>query len=530
MNELIQRLRQLQQLDLIRPRPGSPELEYNFKHAFTQETIYNSLLHAERRQLHQQVGEALEAIYARAAGSGPDGERHGLEEIVPMLAYHFEKGSDRARALKYLKMAAAHARRAYANKEAENYYSRALALLDAGERRQRWELLAEREQVLDRLGERQQQATALVLMQTLAELVGDDLFLALTHNRRAAYFDRISEYQAAAEAARAGLLAARRSGHGQVEAQSLNLMALAAWRRFDYAEVKKYAGQALDLLKTIGDPATKITSLLHLGRASYRLGQYDTALEFVQAAAAIARQTDNRDSDALAHLILGWIYQRLGQYDAARQHFQNSLDTRRLIGDRYGEATALSHLGWLAYDERDCQPGLDYCRSALEISQAIGDRENEAYALSGMALNYEQHPQPDAERAAALYRQALAIHRDIGATTLAIFDHAGLARLALSQQDHGLARRHIDHVVNWIMNGNAQRFWDPWIIYLSAYQVLTALAETETAQAILAEAHGLLQQRAQEISDETLRRRFLDEVATNRAIQQAWQQTQGPER
>jgi tetratricopeptide (TPR) repeat protein len=438
-----------------------------------------------------------------------------------LLSYHFEKSNNNTCALQYLKIAANHAFNTFANHEAKELYTQVLALFDQNDYGSRWDILAAREQTLDRLGERDQQATDLTIMQTLAELLNDDQRLAMTHNRRAAYFDKISEYQASDEAAGAGLRVARRAQDVRLEAQSLNALALTAWRRFDYRQVQNWASQALDALKIVGDPNTRIISLLHLGRASYRLGQYDTALEYIRAAQALATETDNRSSDALAELILGWIYQRLGSYEKAAQHYQLMLEKRRLIGDRYGEATALSHLGWVAADQKIYNEGLAYCQQALDISQAITDRENEAYALSGLGLNYELSGNPAA--AGQNYEAALDIHRQIGATTLAIFDQAGLARLALTQEKVDVAREYITAVAEWILAGNAQQFWDPWILYLSAYRVLTALQETETARQILEEAHTILHQRASEISDERLQHHFREMVETNREIEAAWQ-------
>jgi len=515
MTQLTDYLNKLERLDLIARQKLEPELEYAFRHVFTQESVYDSLLLSDRRQLHQNIGEVLEAALAGELDEG---------EGPLLLAYHFEQSGDKVRALKYLRQAAANAVRRYANQEARSLYSRALALLDPSDYAGRWELLAGLEKILDRLGEREQQADLLTQMQTLAQLLQDDIRLARTHNRRAAYFDKISEYQASAEAAEAGLRLARRSGNEHLQAQSLNSLALAAWRRFDYSEVQKWALQALEALKVVGDPVTRIASLFHLGKAGYRLGQYDLALHYIQAARELAREMDNREGEATSHLILGWIYQRLGDYQQAAIHYQAVLDIRRAIGDRYGEATALSHLGWLAYDRREAQTGLDYCQKALDISYSISDRENEAYALSGMGLNYEQLGQLD--MAAASYRAALAIHQSIGAATLAVFDQAGLARIALAQGKLDSAGAYIEPVVAWVQAGNAQKFWDPWIIYRSGYQVLTAIGDTANARAILAEAHILLHQRAAQISDPHLRDCFLTLVPVNREIIEAWQKLQ----
>lgn len=521
MTNLTQHLQTLEKSDLITPQMSEADLEYMFKHVFTQESVYQSLLRTDRRQLHQQVGETLETIFAPALRGEPQPDTPA--DLPLLLAYHFDISGDIERALKYLKMAAAEAVAAYANQEAIELYNRALALLDNQDYANRWDLLAARETVLDRLGERDRQATHLTLMQTLAELLADDTRLAVTHNRRAAYFDKISEYQAAAEAAEVGLRVARRSGNRRLEAESLNRLARAAWRRFDYLAVQKWANEALEALKMVGEPATKTASLLHLGRASYRLGQYDMALEYIRAALDFTRYTDDKESAAVADLILGWIYQRLGDYGAAAQCYQATLEKRRVIGDRYGEATALSHLGWLASDEYCSSEGLHFCLEALDISQTIGDRENEAYALTGLGLNHEQLG--NLEIAQANYQEALAIHQEIGATTLAIFDQAGLARMALAQGAEAAARPHIDAIAEWILGGNAQQFWDPWSIYLWAYQGLTALGERETAEKILDEAHMLLHQRATAISDEKLRQCFFEKVAVNQEIERAWYQT-----
>ncbi len=501
----------LEQQDVIKRRAEGTELLYAFNHVFTQESVYQSLLRSDRTRLHQEVGEAIEVV------------RQGhLSDQASLLAYHFEQSPQREKAVEYLTMAAENAVQAYANQEAKIFFTRAVALVDRSKYAQRWDLLMQREQVVDRLGDRDQQATDLTVMQTLAELMEDERRLAQTHNRRAAYFDKISEYQAADEAAGAGLRVAQRISDARLEAQSLNALALAAWRRFDYRKVQKWASQALDALKIIGDPATRIAALLHLGKASYRLGQYDTALKYIMAAQDVANETDNRDSDALADLILGWIYQRLGVFEQSEVHYRLMLTKRGEIGDRYGEATAVSHLGWLAADQQQYEQGLELCQQAIEMSQAIADRENESYALSGLALNYELLGNLD--EAIPLYDTALEIHQQIGATTLAIFDQAGLARIALAQKDFDKAREHATSISDWILAGKAQQFWDPWIIYRSACDVLSALGEMETAHTIVTEAYTILQERAKEISDETLRNHFLN-VETNQAISAAWRRT-----
>lgn len=78
--------------------------QYSFVHTFYPELIRQRLPAVRRAALHTSIGRRLEKGY---------GEQ--VKEIASLLAYHFKNGSDFARAIKYLQLAAvgASSRRAY---------------------------------------------------------------------------------------------------------------------------------------------------------------------------------------------------------------------------------------------------------------------------------------------------------------------------------------------------------------------------------------------------------------------------------
>ena len=115
-------LSQLQRVDLVREKARLPELEYIFKHALTQETAYNSLLHERRKVFHLKVGEALEELFPNR-----------VDEFSGLMAYHFEAAEAQEKALDYLQRAGDQARQAYAHQEAIDFYERALVILKAQE-------------------------------------------------------------------------------------------------------------------------------------------------------------------------------------------------------------------------------------------------------------------------------------------------------------------------------------------------------------------------------------------------------------
>lgn len=78
-------LMNLEHLDLIKTIALQPELEYIFKHALTQEVVYNGLLMKERRLIHEKIGQVMEGLF-----------HDHLPEFYETLAYHYSL-SDNAR-------------------------------------------------------------------------------------------------------------------------------------------------------------------------------------------------------------------------------------------------------------------------------------------------------------------------------------------------------------------------------------------------------------------------------------------------
>jgi len=132
--ELERDLWELEDHELIYQERTIPEAEYSFKHVLTQETVYQSILARRRAVFHQQVAEAMEALY-----------QDGLDEYYEQLAYHYDKSGNVQKAVDYLLKAGEKSQRAYLNDEAIRYFQRVLERLDAsplGESRKDWRLEA----------------------------------------------------------------------------------------------------------------------------------------------------------------------------------------------------------------------------------------------------------------------------------------------------------------------------------------------------------------------------------------------------
>jgi tetratricopeptide (TPR) repeat protein len=110
----------LQGLEFIHEKQLFPELEFIFKHALTQEVAYNSLLQKRRKEIHEKIGKAIEALY-------PD----RLEEYYELLAYHYRHGESQDKAFIYLDLANRKAAKLCAMKDAMAYFYEAMHVLDS---------------------------------------------------------------------------------------------------------------------------------------------------------------------------------------------------------------------------------------------------------------------------------------------------------------------------------------------------------------------------------------------------------------
>jgi len=101
----------------VRRRMLTDEVEYVFKHALAQETVYQSILQKTRKQLHLTVAESIERNFADR-----------LPDFYGMLAYHFSRAESLERAEAYLFKAGDEAARAAASSEALTYFREASRL------------------------------------------------------------------------------------------------------------------------------------------------------------------------------------------------------------------------------------------------------------------------------------------------------------------------------------------------------------------------------------------------------------------
>jgi class 3 adenylate cyclase/predicted ATPase len=111
-------LSHLQAAEFIYEQAAFPDVKYVFKHAFTQEVAYNSLLLEHRRVLHECTAQAIETLF-----------HSRLEDHYNELAQHYTHSGNTGKAIEYLRLAGRQALQRSANEEAITHLTGALEFL-----------------------------------------------------------------------------------------------------------------------------------------------------------------------------------------------------------------------------------------------------------------------------------------------------------------------------------------------------------------------------------------------------------------
>ena len=113
--------------------------------------------------------------------------------------------------------------------------------------------------------------------------------------------------------------------------------------------------------------------------------------------------------------------------------------------------------------------------------------------------------------------RAQILQREIGLTTLVMDSLAGLASAALAQGELSSAKTHVEEILDYLNDHTLEGIGEPTRVYLTCYRVLHACGDSRSSD-VLQLACNDLQARAAKITDEELRRSFLENVSFHREL------------
>jgi tetratricopeptide (TPR) repeat protein len=351
------------------------DTQLRFRHAGVQSALYDDLGPVRRRLLHRQAAQALE----RRAGPEP-------ARLAGELAFHFGQAGDYEPAVGYAVEAGRQAQAAYANEDADLWYSRALDMVE-------------------QFGPERASA-----FQPLRLAAHESLGQVLAQMGR--YDEALAHYAAARALLEAETLTPEQARH---LADLCRQAADVHEKRGEYRLAFESLDRGLSHLKE--DEPTIEVARIYLLQAGvhYRRGNSEEALHQLQRSLSVASAVGTREGlQAVGHIryLAGLIHRQRGDLSRAVQLCHESVEIYRQIDDPVGQANAYNNLAIACLDQGDWTTASSMHRKSLTIMRKIGDVRGEWSSASNLAeihLNRGEWAQ-----AKDLYEQSLAIWEQIG--------------------------------------------------------------------------------------------------------------------
>ncbi len=337
-----QRLNTLLRQEMIQEEARLPEYEYKFSNPLTQEVAYQTILLKRRRELHRQVGQAVEAMF-------PD----QLRELAPQLAYHFAEGDLQVKAFDYYLTAGESAARLFANIEALDHYTRGLNYVEsAGPSYEKLDALySGRSRALELLSRYEESLENYQAMLFLAQERGDKrlelaakMAQATLHSIPSKVYDPEISLQLSEDAQ----TLAHELGESSAEAKIYwNLMLHYQWATFQFDQAVRNGEAAVKMARESELKAELGPILNDLALAYFGVGRLDESLETLEESHNLLQSSNNLPLLALNLTTSSTVQFVIGNNKKAQILMGEAEEINQTIDNDWGLAGSLYYRGMM---------------------------------------------------------------------------------------------------------------------------------------------------------------------------------------
>ncbi len=559
---------------------------FRFQHNLFRTYLYNEMSEAERAYLHEDVGNSLEALFGEQAGEiavqlALHFEKAGLDEKT---RYYLQKAGEQAAARYANEEAIAYFTRALeltpetdlekrfellmlreelnslgGNREdqSKDLEFASELILKMENKGKMTSFLLKKAGYFEQIG-KYQEALSLLEEAKLNTVSEDDLAQnARIHKVIGFILWKKGSFNEALEESELALGMAQKAGLTKLEAGVLHDLAVIHWRMGSVDKAREMAEQSLNISRSLADTRgesmaysilgnlaltknhfqeakeyyqkmlcseTKIGDIRGQGMAQGNLGiiaeiegNHSAAIQIFRNVRDIFHRMDDLASEARAWAHIGLDYSLQGSFESAIQNLEKAMTIFREIDGKQGLQWVLGLLSRVHLDLGQLAPSEKHCLEALDIAQNAGVKYYEKFSwwmLSRVHLAQGEVDQAEGDLQKAM-NDANEGRQNNG--VLALFGEIELTRGNLEK-----ALRFVNEIlVEGTDLPNEIDNKDRLEILLSCYKVLAANGD-ERAKAVLRSAYTLLGEQVENITDQTIRQAFLQNVPANREILAAY--------
>jgi predicted ATPase len=328
--ELLSHLSVLKDSELLYERGIYPQSSYIFKHALTQEVVYDSILTKRKKKLHEEIGNAIEDLY-----------KENIDGQYGVLAEHFIESENYEKGAEYSKLAGRKAQKAASFKEAIEYAKKGIFCLE-------------------RLPKTH--ATQKRLIDARTRLAGYNI--SLTHH--------VEAKEAVAPIVD---LALELNYQKRLPIIYTAMGMYSHWVEEDYSEGFRYLNEALKISEKTKDTISLWYVSFFLGLTLSLNCEFEKALKYLRKSLDLGVSANNPIGISSAKSGMSTFnYMFHGKIDLAYQMSKESLQTAQESGDIYLKGIAYSSHGMSCYckglfdeAENSLLQALTFCEKAAQL-------------------------------------------------------------------------------------------------------------------------------------------------------------------
>lgn len=373
-------LADLKRWEFLYEEPTAEEPRYLFKHALTQEAVYQTLLKSRRQALHARAGRAFEDLYAGH-----------LDDVYDTLAYHYSEADDPGKAVRYLVLFAEQAARRYAHSEAAQALREALVhcerLPKLGKDCRRMEVLLRLAESLLPLACFSETLELFLRHWGTLERLGDPALAGRYYFWLAHTHSYLGEQEESASNAWRSIEVARRTEDASTEGKARYVLCRDAFWSGRFSEGIEHGRQAITLLEQSEDRWWQGQAYWVAGFHHYVLGHFEEAFACMRQAEEIWRALQDPRLDP--SWSTGYFHASLGDWDLGIEECKGGLERAQ---DPLNMAAALGFLGYAYLEKGDLSQAVEALESSVERLRQAGMQQllgwfsaflAEAFLLSG---------------------------------------------------------------------------------------------------------------------------------------------------
>jgi class 3 adenylate cyclase/tetratricopeptide (TPR) repeat protein len=445
---------------LVERRPGA-DPEHMFRHVLIQETVYDSILRRQRRELHAQVAKAIETLYG-----------DHLDEFVGALAYHYARAERWDEAFTYLTRAGDQAGQVAADADAVERYREAMSAYETTGRASPLQIASLERKLGEALFRRGEHAQAILSFRSALSRLGAPLPASRGALTRAIVRQALVQLT---HLAMPRLVRGTRANIDPIVQERTNAYQTLGWIDYYSSDGRRQLLLSLTMLnlgERFGHLAAYNAGALGTTVACDVLGLKRLASRY--ATRNLARAEAAADPIAIGYGYFGIAYHQhgIGQWDEAREHWARGADAFWVTRDLRRWGVSAYGVAMMDWRRGETQETLKVARRMLEVAEEGADQALRGWGL--FVLGRAQWAVGDDQRATASLREAAAILREVPDRQILVRALSDLGYCQMRKGDLGAATATLEevaqliaayeirgfhsHALNWLLEAYLEHF------------------------------------------------------------------------